>query len=188
MADFRFLNPITILSDVGGVSIDVTDRLTETYENIVTENPTEDGSPTTDHIVTLPVKISIEGGFSDLQMTNYVGPAITQQAVKGRAKTQFDKLLALYTMRSVFYVMDGLHLIKDMTFKSLRMTKEKEGFALNFSAELWQIQRVQLLETGTQSIITVGDEIKRAKVIPQLLLSVGAITTEQSLKNIGILA
>jgi|GEM_PF-3196486 len=191
MPDPRFLNPITILADIGGISIDVTDRLEEDYDSIVTENPIEDGSPTTDHITNLPVRINLEGGFSDLVITNLVGPALTQEALKGRAKLQFDRLLQLKLKRETFYVMDGYHLIKDMVIKRLRLLKDKEGFYLNFAVELIQIQKVKVdnAVSAPNGVVTeLLDAYDRTKMSTQVLLSVGAISTTESLESVGILA
>jgi hypothetical protein len=191
MADSRFLDPITILADIGGISIDVTDRLEEDHDSIVTENPIEDGSPTTDHITLLPIVINIEGGFSDLVMTNLTGPALTNDALKGRAKTQFDRLKQLQINRDTFYVMDGFHLIQNMVLKRLTLRKDKEGFFLNFSAELRQIHKVTIDKrvAGYDKGTTVAsDAYDRKKMTTQLLLSVGTISTQSSLQSVGILA
>ncbi|MBU2645883.1 hypothetical protein KKI24_14335 [bacterium] len=187
MPDPRFLNPITILADIGGVSIDVTKRRDKTFEHIITQNPVEDGSPTTDHITNMPVKLSISGGFSDLQISNLVGPALSQLAWKGRAKTEFDRLLKLFVSRETFDVMDGLHLIKDMQFKSLKETKEKEGFSVHFTAELWQVQKVYSNIFHSQKISAL-DSLSRLKTAPQLLLSVGVVSWDDSLQSVGVLA
>ena len=190
MPDARFLNPITVLSTIGGISIDITQRVNENYEHIITENPIEDGSPSTDHIVNRTPKISIQGGFSDLKISNLVGPALTNQALKGSAKQDFDKLLELFVSRELFLVMDGFHLVKDMQFKNLQLLKEKEGFSVFFQAELWQVRKITLdaVTAGGRSITSIADASNRAKTAPQLLLAVGAVSIKSSLESIGVLA
>jgi hypothetical protein len=189
MADFRFLNPITVLSDIGGISIDVTQRLEEDYEHIITQNPIEDGSPTTDHVTNLPPKINLRGGFSDIRITNLLGTILDPTAaIKGRAKTEFDKLLDLFVSRETFLVMDGLHLFKDMQFKRLQLLKEKEGFALFFEAEIWNIRKISLgLGASGPTIKSPSDSVDRFLVTPQLLTSVGAVSVKDSLQSIGVL-
>jgi len=189
MADPRFLNPITVLADIGGISIDVTKRIGEDYEHIITQNPIEDGSPTTDHVINLPPKISIQGEFSDVIISNLIGPAFQpSNAFKGRAKLQFDKLLDLFVSRETFLVMDGFHLFKEMQFKSLKLLKEEEGFFVSFEAEIWNIKKISL---DTASLIgpigNLSDSIDRLKVAPQLLLGVGAVSVKDSLQSIGVL-
>ena len=188
MTDIRFLNPITVLSDIGGISIDITQRINEEYENIITQNPIEDGSPTTDHIANLPPKITIEGGFSDVRMTNLVGPAVNPTlARKGLAKDQFDRLLELSISRDTFNVMDGFHLFKNMQFKNIQLQKDRPGFSIFFTAELWSILKVRI-NPDRQSISSRLDSLDRLKVVPQLILNVGTVSTTNSLQSIGVLA
>ncbi len=189
MADARFLNPLTVLSKIGGIAIDITQRVNENYEHIITQNPVEDGSPTTDHVTNLPPKISIQGGFSDLSITNLVGPALDlTKAVKGRAKTEFDKLLDLFASRETFELMDGFHLFKDMQFKSLQLLKEREGFSIFFQAELWNIRKVSLDPGGLlKTISSALDSVDRLVVTPQLLSTVGSVSVKDSLQSIGVL-
>ncbi|MCK5601205.1 hypothetical protein KAR91_05030, partial [Candidatus Pacearchaeota archaeon] len=144
MADIRFLTPITILSNVGGINIDITRKRGEVYENIITQNPVENGSPTSDHIVNLPVKVTMEGGFTDTPTTSLVGPALSNLSLKGRSKDLFDQLLKLNVTKETFDIMDGLHLFKDMFFKNITETKEREGFFVNFTMELWRIIKIKI--------------------------------------------
>ncbi len=189
--DLTFLNPITILSSIGGaagVSIDILTKRVENYENIITQNPIEDGSPTTDHITNLPPKITLSGGFSDLRISNLVGTvALPSNASKGLAKTNFDKLLDLYVSRATFDVMDGLHLFKNMQFKNLKEIKDKEGFSVFFEAEIWHIIKVNL-DVVSVPVETMFDALNRFVTQAQLLMQVGTITESYSLKDIGILA
>jgi len=185
--DFRFINPITVLSDIGGYSVDVTTGVVENYEHIITQNPIEDGSPTTDHITNLPPKISISGGFSDLRISKLAGPALTQDATKGLAKENFDKLLQLYAERKTFDLMNGFHLFKDCQFKSLRLRKDREGFSIFFDAEIWVIIKV-LLDSAFDIEFSAADALNRKKMNVQLLQQVGTVSTENSLVSIGVLA
>ena len=186
MVDVRFINPLTILSSIGGISIDVSNRVGENYDSIITQNPIEDGSPTTDHITSLPPRITIEGGFSDVRITNLAGPSVTQQAIRGLAKTQFDRLLELKLTRQTFNVVDGFHLFKDMQFKSLQLQKDRPGFSIFFTAELWNIVKV-VIDSNLAELANEDDYFNRLRVAPQLELSVGAITVNPSLQAIGVL-
>lgn len=187
MTDIRFLSPLTILADIGGISIDISQRIGEEYNNIITQNPIEDGSPTTDHIVNLPPRVTIEGGFSDIRLTNLVGAALDPTAaIRGLAKTQFDRLLELSLTRQTFDVMDGFHLFKDMQFKSIQLQKDRPGFSIFFVAELWSILKVEI-DTVTTAIDSLNS-LDRTKVVTQLTLNVGAVSVSQSLQSIGVLA
>lgn len=185
--DPRFLDPITVLSEIGGISIDITERLSEDYTHIITQNPIEDGSPTTDHITNLPAKIQIRGGFSDFRISNLVGPAVTQDAIRGRSVTEFDKLLDLFLRRKTFLVMDGLHLFKDMQFKNLRALKEEEEFSIYFECEIWNIRKVYVSNVKSQPLQSEEDSLNRFKVVIQPQSSVGAIGVRESLRSAGIL-
>ncbi len=189
MADPRFLNPITILADIGGLSIDVITKRVENYENIITQNPIEDGSPTTDHITNLPPKITLSGGFSDVRISNLLGTAFNPtNAFKGLAKTSFDTLLELYALKETFDVMDGLHLFKDMQFKNIQEIKDREGFSVFFQAEIWGIRKVNI----GNNLVTIGgqlDSLNRQKVAAALNVQVGVVSTNDAvLSGLGILA
>jgi hypothetical protein len=187
--DPRFKDPIVVLSSIGGVEIDVVDRMEENYEHIITQSPTEEGVPVTDNVVNLPIKITIEGGFSDVKISNLLGTAFAPaNATKGRAKTEFDRLLTLFADREFFPVMDGFHYIKDMQFKSLKPIKDREGYAISFVAELWQTIRVNL-DPAKKDIVSNEDALSRTAIATQVLRSVGSITPENSsLETLGIIA
>lgn len=188
MPDPGFLNPITVLSDIGGISIDITKRVSEEYDTIITQNPIEDGSPSTDHATNLPVKVVLQGGFSDMRISNLLGPAITQQSFKGLAKTQFDKLLELKIKRETFKVMDGLHQFKDMMIKNLKYLKEKEGFSVMFEIELWNIRIIGSSEVKGSKLGNLLDSLDRLKVVVQSPASIGAIATAPDLTSLGVVS
>lgn len=189
MSDIRFLNPITVLSNVGGISIDITRKRGGVYENIITQNPVETGSPTTDHITNLPIKVTMEGGFTDTPTTTLVGPALNQLARRGRSKDLFDQLLELNVQKQTFDVMDGLHLFRDMFFKNITETKEREGFFVNFTIELWRIIKINIGNTSLDfAELTPAQTVNRTIMHTQLLSQVGSITPKPALTGLGILA
>ena len=191
MPDPSFLNPISVLSEIGGISIDITEKITENYPNIVTQNPIENGSPTNDHIVNLPPRIQIQGGFSDIKLTNLVGTTgqigIDNLSLRNRAKNQIDKLIELNVKKTLFRVMDGLHLFTDMFFNNLQVLKDKEGFSVFFQADIQGIRIVDLSKSGRK--ITPAEITERAVVANTTLLTVGA-TVERTglLETVNILA
>jgi hypothetical protein len=196
MIDPTFLNPISILTqfDVGGkvtggggISIDITQKLTENYPKIITTNPIEDGSPTTDHMTNLPPRIQIEGGFSDLKMNALVGTAFSLSSGRNRAKDQFDRLLELSISNELFSLMDGLHYFRNMQFSNLQLLKDREGFSVFFSADIQGI-RVINIGLGTQSAISVSDVMNRAVIASTSLLTVGSTVDKNALETLGILA
>ena len=108
MTDVRFKDPIVVLSSIGGFEVDVVDRMNEDYEHIITQSPTEAGVPVTDNITNLPIKISIEGGFSDLKISNLLGTAFSPESIKGRAKMRGFESGVKYseTFELVRYMLD----------------------------------------------------------------------------------
>jgi len=186
MPDPSFLNPISVRSSIGSIAIDIAQKVTENYPNIITENPIENGSPTTDHITNLPPKIQIQGGFSDIRVTNLVGSLLPQDSIRNRAKNEFDKLLELNLKRTLFTVMDGFHLFENMFFESLQLLKEREGFSVFFQADMKGLQIIDLSKAGRK--ISSADIANRALVASTTLLTVGASTERPSLfESIGVL-
>lgn len=187
MTDIRFLDQLTVLGSVGGISIDVIDKTVETYEHIITQNPTATGSPISDHIVNLPVKITIEGGFSDISISKLVGTVLPTDSIKGRAKQQFDSLLTLFENKEVFTVFNGVHLFADMQFKSLQLTKDNDDFALSFSAELWSLILIDINGTGEPER-NLADYAAKFRFKRAILTAVGASSTNTKLRSLGVLA
>lgn len=192
MADPSFLNPISILSTIGGISIDLTQKVTENYPKIITQNPIEDGSPTTDHMTNLPPRIQIQGGFSDIKLSNLVGTTIHGLAggdnltVRNRAKNQFDRLLELSISNKLFDVMDGFHLIKNMQFSNLQLLKDREGFSVFFQADLQGLRIIKLGSTGTVKL-SREQVLNRLIVSNTTLLTVGSTVERTALFSLGIL-
>lgn len=187
MADPSFLNPITVLSTIGGIEIDVTDKLTENYPTIITENPIDSGSPTTDHVVNLPPRIQIQGGFSDLKISNLVGTLGGLVSRRNRAKNQFDRLVELKTKRTRFDVMDGIHLLKDMLFENLQLTKDAEGFSLSFQADIKGIKVINLSPAKPETI-SPAQALNRKIIANSTLLVVGSTVERESLLSVNIVA
>lgn len=188
MSDPGFLDPITVLSDIGGISIDITKRVSEEYDTIISQNPIEDGSPSTDHATNLPVKSVLQGGFSDMRISNLLGPAITQESARGLAKTQFDKLLELKISRKTFKYMNGLHLFKDMLIKNLKYIKEKEGFSVMFEIELWNIRIIGSTEVKPSKLESTTDSLDRLKVVVQSPANIGSIAIAPDLTSLGVVS
>lgn len=186
MPDPSFLNPISVRSEIGSIAIDITQKVTENYPTIITDNPIENGSPTTDHVLNLPPRIQIQGGFSDIRVTNLVGSLLPQDSIRNRAKNQFDKLLELKLKRTVFTVMDGLHFFQNMLFEDLQLLKDKEGFSVYFQAD---IKGVQIIDLGvTNQAVSTENSLNRTIVANTTLLTVGATVERASLfESIGVL-
>lgn len=56
---------VIVLSSVGNIELDLVDEVTVNEEVLVTKNPTETGVNITDHVVNMPVAITLSGRFVD---------------------------------------------------------------------------------------------------------------------------
>lgn len=161
-ADY-FGQPTTILSRIGVVHIDAVIEETHVFENLVTEHPVEDGSPRSDHIVNLPVKIEMEGRITDTPSTSSssfvtgaaglvagglglspvavaLGTSLLNSRLPGRGKSAYQELVALYQSRNTFSVLTGLNEYVNMTFISLSFPRTKDdGRSVRFKASLQEI-------------------------------------------------
>lgn len=181
MADFRFINPITILPEIGGITIDRTEKLSESYSNSITENPIESSAAVTDHIIRKPTMVSIIGEFVDTPSTNLTG---SFTSFLGTSKLKFDALLTLSVKKETFNFMDGVHLFQNFQFENITLIKENSEFSIKFQATLKQI--IKRATLGSTFSDLVEREITRAAFIIPALLSTGAISTRE-VEPFGIL-
>lgn len=159
--------PTVILSSVGGIEIDAVLNETHKFDTLVTENPIEDGSAITDHIVNLPFILEMQGRFTDtpfnfLQviasstvglaaqltvgeiaagLTAAATAALLGEQRPGLAKTKFQLLVALQSTRDVISVVTGLTTYENMVLESLSAPRaEQDGQSLRFTASFREIK------------------------------------------------
>jgi hypothetical protein len=171
MADPRFINPLTILPDIGGITIDKTKRLSEKYSNVITSNPIEGTASVSDHKYREPTMITILGELVDTPSTNLTG-AFT--SVLGIAKTKFDRLLALAAGQNTFSIMDGIHRLSGFQFEEIELTKENPRYSIEFTATMKQVIQVQ------SSILSFADfqnTLERIAFIAPVFASTGSIAS-----------
>ena len=162
--------PTTVLSKLSLIEIDAVLEETHTFENLVTSHPVEDGSPRTDNIVNLPLKLEMTGRITDTPSSilaslgsgaagllgSQLGldPAVVSGAssllgaqLPGRAKGIYQELVALYQTREVFDVLTGLAEYRNMTFTRLEFPRQaSDGRSVRFRAQLQE-----LIIVGTDS-------------------------------------
>lgn len=155
--------PTTILSRIGVVHVDAVIQEVHRFTNLVTEHPVEDGSPRTDHIVNLPVKLEMEGRitdtpstFSESLITGAAGliggelgvppvlvvlaQSLANLKLPGRAKAAYQELVSLYQSRNTFSVLTGVNEYVNMVFSSLEFPRQKEdGRSIRFKASMTEI-------------------------------------------------
>lgn len=140
--------PTIILARIGTVEIDASLNENHRYSAELTENPVEDGTPFTDHVVLKPVVLEMDGRVSDASQSLLAirGP--------GRAADAFKALVILQQSRQSFNVVTGLNVYKNMMFEELSVPRTAlDGRSIRFSATL-------------REILVVGDEAEtnRARI------------------------
>ncbi len=155
--------PTTILSRIGVVHVDAVIEEVHRFSNLVTEHPVEDGSPRTDHIVNLPVKLEMEGRITDTPSTaseslitgaaglvsgalgvppiiTVLGQSLANLKLPGRAKAAYQELVSLYESRNTFSVLTGINEYINMVFASLEFPRRAEdGRSIRFKASMTEI-------------------------------------------------
>lgn len=134
------------------LTFDAVIREEHTSELAVTDNPVETGVVISDHAYMQPLKLSVEGAFSNTPVyqehTNGgVGVIVNGDGIKAaadngqpRAANAWEILTTLQRFAVPFSVQTGLKLYKDMVILRLSCSQDKESVgALYFSADLRQV-------------------------------------------------
>lgn len=127
-------------------------RESHTSELSITDNPVETGVVLSDHAYMQPLKLSMEGAFSNTPIYQEhtgggVGVIVGGDGIKAaadnglpRASNAWNVLTSIQAMAVPFDVQTGLKLYKDMVILRLSADQEKESVgALFFSADLRQV-------------------------------------------------
>ncbi len=138
----KFLDPTIITTKIGTIEIDASLAEDHKYSASLTENPVEDGTVFTDHIVLLPVVLEMEGRISDASQHTF-------DFRTGRKSIDaFQGLVALQKTKQLFNVITRLHVYKNMMFRELSVPREAlDGRSVRFNATL-------------QEILVVGDNVE----------------------------
>lgn len=126
--------PFVILSKIADIEIDAVLQQDTRFDMRVTRNPVEDGTLYTDHMVTIPVVLQIEGRISDTSL-NYLTPV-----KPGRANDAFNSLVALEVEKQPFTVVLGDDVYENMVFESLSKPRTSaDGYSVRFNAVLTEL-------------------------------------------------
>lgn len=137
-----FGEPFIVLSSISDIEIDAILQQDTRFDMQVTRNPVEDGTLYTDHMVTIPTILQIEGRISDTSL-NYLTPV-----KPGRAKDVFNSLVALQVQKQPFTVVLGNDVYENMVFESLsKPRKAEDGYSVRFNAVL-----TELFIVGSESL------------------------------------
>ena len=160
--------PTAILTDIGGVEVDAVLSEDHRFNTLVTQNPIEDGSNITDHIVSLPFLLEMEGRFTDTPfgflsslvassavgalttgltgaqaaagLTQATATALLGEARPGLSKVKFQLLVALQTARETITIVTGIQTYENMVIESLSAPRSgRDGKSLRFTASFREI-------------------------------------------------
>lgn len=158
--------PIVILSQIDVIDIDLVEQVTVQHESLVTQNPTETGRNITDHIVNLPVVISMTGRFVDTPfptgLTSFIPgsgflAAVSSGLAGGLSLQQWNALENLRAARATFDVVIQQGVYPDMAIRSLSAPRAKgDGTSQRFQVEMIQVVTTAVNEIATFAAVSGG--------------------------------
>ena len=176
-------------SDVISIDLDVTMDESHEWQNDVTTNPVENGSPISDHIQIMSDKLRITGMISDSSISDAVikqFSGIDGTQFLTRVQTAFDVLRKLKEDRKLITVYTKYKVYTDMAITSLSIPRNNQtGDSIQFSIEFLNIRIVntqtidmpkgvnpkKTAKTGksvqTKTAVTDNGGANTAKVVPQ---------------------
>lgn len=160
--------PTVVMSSLGDIEMHALVSESPQFNTLVTENPVEDGSRMSDHVVNQPMVLQLEGLFTDTPvalldalaagagglLADQIGASdavagltavsagvLLRNIRPGLSKTKFKLLVALQTTREPFEVVTGLDIYTNMVFESLSARRAPEdGKSLRFTATLREVR------------------------------------------------
>lgn len=165
--------PTVALTKFGDFEIEILRSANHRFENLLTQNPVEDGSILSDHIVNQPIILEFEGRISDTPLTifgslaggvvgkvasdfganqeiataaAFGGSAIFSSLTPGVAQQAFLTLVALWESRDTFTVVTGYRTYDDMAIEKLAFPRDRQtGRSLIFNVTLRQVRKAATL-------------------------------------------
>lgn len=150
--------PVVILSRLDNIAIDMVSEVTVDEPSRITEHPTESGANVSDHIINLPVSITLSGRFSDvplstagLDLPNPFAPLASQLSsmgtLAGLSVQKWNALEALRDGKIPFTVVIQHGVYNNMAFRDLRSPRvRRDGSSMQFTADLQQLVVVDLTD------------------------------------------
>lgn len=129
-------------AEIGTLRLDVSLSETHTANAEVTDNPVEDGTLVSDHIILKPKSLAIEGLVTEtpIRFLSGIRDALSDSGVP-RVQTADQKMNELLETREPFDVVTGLKKYSDMVLTSYVVNRQPaRGLELRFSATLRRIQ------------------------------------------------
>lgn len=117
------------IPDAGKFEFDVVRTETHKNENIIPQYPIEDGSKINDHVTRQPTELSLTVLISDTPISAISPTVSLLQSGRGRYREEYAKLEEMFGQAngSLFTVVTGLQVYKDMLFKELTPSRDATG-------------------------------------------------------------
>ncbi len=126
--------PTIVRARIGGIEIDASVSEDHTYFADTTDNPVEDGTVFTDHVVLQPVVLEMEGRISDATQS------LLEFRGSGRSLEAFKSLVILQRTKQPFTVTTGINVYQNMIFQELRIIRQAlDGRSIRFNATLREL-------------------------------------------------
>ena len=128
-------SPFTVLTNIGGIDIDVSLNEEHEYPTYITQNPVEDGTVYADHQILLPVVFNFIGRITDASIAFLGIPKLS------RSHDAFLALVALEKAKKPFTLITGLATYENMLIENIRFLRQaSDGQSVRFSAVIREIQ------------------------------------------------
>jgi len=151
------------------IDLDVTMDEVHEWQNDVTTNPVETGSPITDHIQSMPDKITITGMISDSGISDAVIKEfsnVDSSEFLTRVQTAFDLLYKLKDERKLVTVYTKYKVYTDMAVSSLSIPRNSTiGDSINFTAEFMKVRLVNTQTVDMPKAISAKKTAKTGKSV-----------------------
>lgn len=172
-------------NSVISIDLDVTMDEIHEWQNDVTTNPVETGSPITDHIQLIPDKLRITGMISDSSIADAVikqFSSIDNNQFLTRVQTAFDLLRKLKDDRLLITVYTKYKVYTDMALTSLSIPRNNQtGDSIQFNIEFIHVRIV-----NTQTINMPGINPKKTAKTGKSVQTKTAVTDKGGVKSTKI--
>lgn len=120
--------PLFFLAKIQQITVDAVLSEEHVYDSEITENPIENGTPTTDHQILLPVVLDMECRISDATAN------LAQLNFPGRSVEVFKDLVALQKRKEFITVVTGINVYTNMLIKRIGIPRTSaDGNSIKFS-------------------------------------------------------
>lgn len=138
---------------INNIDIDVLTSEAPTFQNTITQNPTEAGAYVSDNIINNPIQLTLNCIITDFSR---IAGRQTDAAEGRRSSTVFFDLKQLRKDKQIFSIQTGLDLYENMAIASFRPVRNASNTnALEFSIDFQEVLKVK-----SQTVILPREKIK----------------------------